>query len=137
MSQFRIEPRFSETDAYGVINCTALPVWFEEARIALFRVLNPGLQRETWNLMLKKFDVDVLRPILHDAPVDITTGIERVAGSTMEVLQLARQRGEDVATMRTLMVYCDRQTLSPIQIPGDVKTRLLEYRVSDEAQDVE
>lgn len=133
MFTFKIEPRFSETDALGHINNTSLPVWFEEARTDLFRIFNPSLKRETWNLILKKYEVEMLNQIVHGKPVTIETGIQRIGGSSFVVHQKASQNGLDVAIGESLMVYFDYKTLSPIQIPGEIKQRLLEHTLEPEA----
>lgn len=133
MFTFNIEPRFSETDALGHINNTALPIWFEEARADLFRIFNPSLKRETWNVILKRYEVEMLNPIVHGRTVVIETGIQRIGGSSFVVHQKAAQNGVDVAIGESLMVYFDYKTLSPIQIPGEIKQRLLEHTVEQES----
>ena len=51
-------PRFSETDALGHINNTALPVWFEAARTPFFRFFTPDLDCNKWKLIVAKIEVE-------------------------------------------------------------------------------
>ena len=63
MFEYTITPRVADTDALGHINNTVLPCWFEEARTPLFRILNPTMAFDKWNLILARMEVDYLHQI--------------------------------------------------------------------------
>ena len=48
----KLMPRFSETDVLGHINNTALPVWFEAARVPIFKIFTPDLDPKQWKLIV-------------------------------------------------------------------------------------
>ena len=53
----KVIPRFSETDALGHINNTVLPVWFEAARVPIFKFFTPDLNPHNWKLIIAKVEV--------------------------------------------------------------------------------
>ncbi|MBI1317361.1 MAG: acyl-CoA thioesterase [Candidatus Hydrogenedens sp.] len=127
MFHFTVQPRFSETDGLGHINNTVLPVWFEEARTDLFRIFNPSLAMSSWNLILKRFDVEFVAQIWREYPVEIETVIEKIGTTSLTVVQRALQRSEPVAVGRTWLVYFDYQTHKPAPIPDDIREKLLPH----------
>jgi acyl-CoA thioester hydrolase len=128
MFMYYLQPRFSETDALGHINNSALPVWLEEARVDVFRIFNPSLQTATWNLILKKYDIEFLEQIWRTEPVEIQTSIEHIGNSSLTVLQRVRQAGKEVVRGRTVLVHFDYKTNRPAPIPEDIKKQLEEHR---------
>lgn len=124
MFTFKVLPRLSETDGLGHINNTVLPVWFEEARRDLFKLFNPDLSLNEWNLILKKYEVEILNQIKHDEFVKITTFVEHIGNSSFVVLQKAEQNGKQVAEAKTVLIYFDYKTQSTAIIPNEIKEKL-------------
>ena len=131
MFHHQIVPRFSETDALGHINNTVLPVWFEEARADVFRLFNPSLRFETWNLILRKLEIEIERQIVHGSPVEIATGIEAIGNTSTTLLQVAEQGGHRVALCRAVLVHFDYGTQKPAPIPDAIRSELEQHRVDE------
>jgi acyl-CoA thioester hydrolase len=128
-----IQPRLSETDGLRHINNTVLPAWFEEAREGIFRIFNPTLGFDTWNLILKKFEIDIVKQITRDPIVVIESGIGHIGSSSFVTVQTARQNGDVVAVGKTVLIYFDYKTQQPAPIPDAIRPKLDEHRVAEEA----
>lgn len=129
MSYFscEIEPRFCETDALGHINNTALPIWFEHARTPVFRLFNDALSLETWNLILRKMDVDFIAQIFVGRPVEVRTFIASIGNSSFVVEHEAWQSEELVARGQAVMVHFDYRQQVSAPIPEAVREQLQGY----------
>ena len=132
MFRHQIAPRFSETDALGHINNTALPVWFEEARAEVFRLFNPSLRFETWNLILRKIEIEIARQIVHGEPVEIATGVEAIGNTSTTLVQVAEQGDYRVAVCRAVLVHFDYARQKPWPIPDAIRAELEPHRVAAE-----
>jgi acyl-CoA thioester hydrolase len=131
MFHYTLQPRFSDTDGLGHISNTTLPAWLEEARTDIFRIFNPGLSLKTWNLILKKYEIDFVAQIWREYPVEIETGVETIGNSSFVVLQRVKQQGNVVATGRTVLVHFDYASGRPAPIPEDIKAQLTAHMVQD------
>ncbi len=129
MFKYKIEPRLSETDGLGHINNTVLPVWFEEARKDLFRIFNPSLEVKTWNLILKRFEVEIVNQINHTSPVTIITYIEKIGEKSLIVQQEASQDNIKVASGKTVLIHFDYSTNTASEIPKEIRDRLNKHLV--------
>jgi acyl-CoA thioester hydrolase len=128
MLSLRIEPRFSETDTLKHINNTVVPVWFEHARTPLFKLFNPNLDVNNWNLIIKRIEVEYLKQIYLDAEVEIKTYIEEIRTSSCVVAQEVWQRGDLAASGKTIMVYFDYKTQNKQPIPDSIKAQLVKLQ---------
>ena len=124
MFHYTLQPRFSETDCLGHINNAVLPVWLEEARTDLFKLFNPSLAMKTWNLILRKYEVDLIAQIWREHPIEILTSIEKIGNSSLTVLQRVRQNGQEVAVGRTVLVHFDYQSARSVPIPEEIRLLL-------------
>ncbi len=124
MLTFHLTPRYSETDALGHINNTALPVWFEEARTPIFRVFVPDLSFRSWNLILKRFEVDFRRERFHGSDVEIRTWVSHLGTSSLTVSQEAWQNGELAVTSEAVLIHFDFQARRPAPIPEAIRDQL-------------
>ena len=122
-----IEPRFCETDALGHVNNTALPIWFEHARTPFFRLFNAELKLDTWNLILKKIDVDFIAQIFLGEPVEVRSYLNHIGSSSFVVVHEAWQAGNLVAKGHAVMVHFDYQEQAKAAIPDDVRASLEAY----------
>jgi acyl-CoA thioester hydrolase len=124
MFHYTLQPRFSETDCLGHINNAVLPVWLEEARTDLFRLFNPSLAMKTWNLILRKYEVDLIAQIWREHRIEILTSIEKIGNSSLTVLQRVRQNGQEVAVGRTVLVHFDYEAARSVPIPEAIRVLL-------------
>lgn len=117
-------PRFTDCDGLGHVSNTILPVWFEEARTPLFKICNPSLKLETWNLILKRVEYELFHQIWHNQKVTIETELEQIGTTSMVVTQRAYQNDHLVASGRTVLIFFDYNTQKPSPIPGTVRGQL-------------
>ncbi|MDX1677806.1 thioesterase family protein [Arsukibacterium sp.] len=119
-----IQPRFSETDALGHINNTVFAVWFEGARIAVFRIFTPELNLKQWPLIIARVSIDYHAQTQYGEPVEIRTFISRLGGSSFDVYQEAWQNGIKCASGTTVMVQFDYQQQQAVSLSLAQKTAL-------------
>lgn len=124
MFEHTLRPRFTDCDGLGHVSNTTLPVWFEEARAPIFKIFNPSLELSSWNLIIKKFEVELHHQIWHHLPVRIETEFERIGNTSMIVLQRAYQDGQMVADGRTVLIHFDYDAQQVVPIADDVRERL-------------
>ena len=118
------QPRFSECDGLGHINNSVPPVWFEEARTELFKLFNPSLEMKTWNLILKRYDIDFRAQIWRDYPIEVETEIVKIGNTSLTVEQRAIQQGTVAVVGHTTMVHFDYKAGRPEPIPEAIKEKL-------------
>lgn len=133
MFTYTLQPRFSETDGLGHINNAVLPVWLEEARTDLFRIFNPSLDLSTWNLILKKYEIDFLAQIWRSEGITIRTSIQQIGTTSLTVLQHVVQLEKVVAVGKTVLVHFDYATARPTPIPESIRTALQPHLAPDAA----
>ena len=121
--------RFCETDALGHVNNTVMPAWFEAAREPVFKLFNPELNLQEWNLILASYKVDFMAPVFLGPTVTIKTMISRVGGASFDVLQQAWQKDKLVAEGTTTLVSYDYNTESSVKISEEIKQQLLLHPV--------
>lgn len=100
-------PRFSETDALGHINNTALPVWFEAARTPFFRFFTPDLDCNNWKLIVAKIEVEFKGELFYGQEITINSSISRIGSSSFVICQEVYQHNELCAVGHATMVRYD------------------------------
>ena len=114
-----ITPRFGDVDGLRHINNTRLPVWFELGREPFFRMFNPDMLLENWNLIMAHIDVDFLTPMTLGADIEIRTYVAEVGRTSFTVYQEAWQGGSWVPAAKPLwcIMISKRKNLSPSRTP--------------------
>jgi acyl-CoA thioester hydrolase len=123
----KLMPRFSETDVLGHINNTALPVWFEAARVPIFKIFTPDLDPKQWKLIVAKVEVTFKGELFYGQEVEIKTAIERIGSSSFMILQQAWQHGECCAEGKTVMVRYDFANKSSQPLSEEEKQQLTAF----------
>ena len=124
MFEFTLLPRLSETDGLGHINNTVLPAWFEEARRDLFKIFIPDLSMQTWNLILRKYEIEIQNQISHKDFVTITTSVSQIGTKSFTVFQETFQNGDPVASASSVIIYFDYSKGKTAEIPQALKKKL-------------
>ncbi|WGL15535.1 thioesterase family protein [Microbulbifer bruguierae] len=130
MFTYQVEPRFSETDALGHINNTVVPVWFEQGRTPIFKLFNPDLSLNKWNLILKKMDVDFVAQIYLYSPVEIRTSLRAVGNTSLTIHQEVWQKDQLVAQGDCVMVHFDYENQTKAPIPQQTRAELEKHLVN-------
>ncbi|MDD2519788.1 MAG: thioesterase family protein [Kiritimatiellae bacterium] len=122
-----VTPRFGDVDGLRHINNTRLPLWFELGREPLFRLFNPGMQLDNWNLIMAHIDVDFIVPMGLGADIEIRTAVAKIGTTSFTVSQEAWQNGEMGARGSAVVVHYDFRNRRPLPIPEDIRTKLKEH----------
>ena len=125
-------PRFSDTDALGHINNTVMPVWFEGARAAVFRLFIPDLDPDKWQLIIAKITVNYHGQLFYGQEVEIRTYISRIGGASFDVYQELWQHGEKCVSGTAAMVNFDYQAQASKKIPDDIRAQLMLHLYNEE-----
>lgn len=119
-----ITPRFGDIDGLRHVNNTVIPGWFEQARNPVYRIFNPEFAFEGWNLILARYEIDFVRPLVIAGDVTIRTWVSRVGTSSFEVGQDAAQAGAICTHGKTVLVHYDFREGRPRAIPQAIRDQL-------------
>jgi len=122
-----ITPRFGDIDGLRHVNNTVIPGWFEQARNPIYRIFNPEFAFEGWNLILARYEIDFVRPLVINGDVTVRTWVSRIGTSSFEIGQEALQGGELCTRGTTVLVHYDFSTSRPVPIPDAIRERLREH----------
>ncbi|NOU53043.1 acyl-CoA thioesterase [Pseudoalteromonas sp. JBTF-M23] len=125
----KLMPRFSETDVLGHINNTVLPVWFEAARVPIFKIFTPDLNPHQWKLIVAKVEVVFKGELFYGQEVEIKTAIEHIGSSSFVILQQAWQHGQCCAEGKTVMVRYDFAAKGAQSLSEDERAQLTTFMV--------
>ena len=129
MFYFELQPRFSDTDALGHISNTTLPVWFEQARMPLFRIFHPTLDVKAWPLIIARVEIDFVAQSFWHLPVEVRTGVGKVGNSSFQVVQEAWQDGKQIARGKAVLIHFDYETEKSVPISEEIRSQLTEHAI--------
>mgnify|MGYP006156525859 FL=1 len=124
MWQEVITPRFSDTDALGHINNTVFAVWFEGARLPVFKIFTPELNLQHWPLIVASVKLDYHAQTHYGSEVELRTFISRIGGSSFDVYQEAWQGGIKTVSGTAVMVQFDYTSNKAVAISTAQRTQL-------------
>lgn len=124
MWQEVITPRFSDTDALGHINNTVFAVWFEGARLPVFKIFTPELNLQQWPLIVASVKLDYHAQTHYASEVELRTYISRIGGSSFDVYQEAWQNGVKTVSGTTVLVQFDYSANKAMPISAGQKHHL-------------
>lgn len=117
-------PRFSDTDALGHINNTVFAVWFEGARLPVFKIFTPELNLQHWPLIVASVKLDYHAQTHFGSEVELRTFISRIGNSSFEVYQQAWQNGVNTVSGTAVMVQFDYVVSKAKAITAEQKQQL-------------
>ena len=113
---------FEDTDAGGMAYHAAYLRWAERARTEALREAGlphqEMMERHGVILVVRRVEVQYVRPARLDDAVTVETRVLAVRGVTILLDQRARKGGADLAVMRVELACLDRTDLRPRRIPG-------------------
>lgn len=124
MNDFKLKPRFKDTDALGHINNASYLTWFEEARRPVFELFIPDLDPKKWSLILARVEIDYVAQGNYHKDAVIQTWVEKIGNSSFVLLQEASQENGVVCRGKAYLVHFDYKTQKSVPIPQDIKTKL-------------
>ncbi len=107
MWQEVITPRFADTDALGHINNTVFAVWFEGARLPVFKIFTPELNLQHWPLIVASVKLDYHAQTHYGSDVELRSFISRIGSSSFDVYQEAWQNGIKTVSGTAVLVQFD------------------------------
>ncbi|AMA75025.1 esterase [Thermus parvatiensis] len=116
-----VQVRFRDLDALGHVNNAVYLTYFEVARVAYFS----RLERD-WvgrgHFILARAEVDFLRPIHLEDPVEVGVRVVRIGRSSFDMEYRVEVRGEEAARGRTVQVWLEGG--SPAPLPEAIRERI-------------
>jgi acyl-CoA thioester hydrolase len=120
--------RFSDCDALGHVNNAKYFTYFEEARSELFRIFNPELDIQSWNLIVASTRCDFLREVIYAQKISVYTWISRVGTSSFEVEHAIQdEQGLCVARGKATLLAYDFEQKKPTAVSEEIRSALLEH----------
>ena len=124
MITWEIEPHISETNATGHIDNATVPVWLERARSPVYRIFNPDLSPRSWNMIIKRMEVDFIRQIHYQDKITINSSVSEIRNTSFSVVQEIFQNKELVARSNVVLVYYDYEKQQKKEIPAPARHQL-------------
>lgn len=109
-----LTPRFSDTDAMGHINNTAVTQWLEAGRLDFY--IN-HLATSTPKV-LRRIEVDYEREMSFRNEALIRTGVERLSNKTITLRQEILQNGKCCVKALVVECYFDPKTRTATDMPA-------------------
>lgn len=131
MLELSLTPNFRDIDGLRHVNNTMLPVWFEQARLPLYKICNPAMSFEQWNLILAHIDVDFMDPMRFGSDVTIRSWVVKIGTSSFTVRQEAWQDGRRCARGTTVVVHYDFEAGKPEPLPAPYRIELAAHLESE------
>jgi len=121
-----IVPRIPETDALGHINNNVLSVWFDVARVPIYRYFTPDLVGDEWKLIIARTEIDFIRQIFLEGDVEIRSVVSRIGNSSFDVSQTAFQNEKICAKCKATWLHFDFGNQKSATIPDNIRQKLKE-----------
>lgn len=131
MYSMTVVPRFGEIDGLRHVNNTKLPEWFEGARMEIYRLFQPELSFDNWDLIMASISVDFHAQMYLGAPVEIRTWIKRLGNSSFTTYHEAWQEGVLGASGEAVIVRYDFAGKHSLPIPEEIRAKLSEHLKPD------
>jgi len=119
-----ITPRLGDTDLFGHINNTVIPVWFESARKPIFEMFVPDLSVNRIPLILLHLEVDFLAETFWHTDVEILSGIEKTGNSSATLIQELWQNGHCSARGKSVFAHYSPELKKSVPLTEEQKTAL-------------
>jgi acyl-CoA thioester hydrolase len=125
MHSYPFQVRFSECDGLGHVNNTVYFVYMEEARTDLFRIFNPSLDLNRWNLIIASATCDFRKQATYADKLVVHTYLSKVGSSSMVVEhKIMDEHMEMVAEGKAVMVFFDYEQQKTAPIPESIRSEL-------------
>ncbi|MDA4129023.1 MAG: acyl-CoA thioesterase [Thaumarchaeota archaeon] len=126
--------RLSETDAKGVVYYAQYFVYFDVARLELFRHLllrHDVLRKTHQKFAAAEAECKYVESARFDEVLELNVGVSRIGRSSITFLHKVKRvkDGRTIATGRVVDVLLDARS-RPAELPEIVKTRLNKYVVA-------
>lgn len=124
MRSITIRPRFSETDALGHINNTAVAVWFEAGRVEYIDDLLANIHGGAPSWVMATQTLDYVAENFFGSDVRVDVAITRVGNSSFSVACRMYQNDKLTVKASSVLVYIDGQSRKSSPLPDDMRALL-------------
>jgi len=124
MLKLIITPRFCDIDGLGHVNNTRISEWFDEAILPIYRVFNPELDFDKWNIILARVEIDYVKQLRLNTPVEIRSVISKIGNTSFTVQNEVWQNNELRTKGAIVAVHFDFKNQQPVPIPDDIRNIL-------------
>ncbi|MEI6499619.1 MAG: thioesterase family protein [Armatimonadota bacterium] len=122
-----VTPRFGDVDGLRHITNTRLPEWFEGARTPIYRLFQPDLSFDHWDLILAALSIDFHAQMYLGKDIEIRTWLKRVGNSSFTTYHEAWQDGVLGASGEAVIVRYEFAEKRPLPIPEEIRAALQEH----------
>lgn len=119
-----VTPRFGDVDGLRHITNTRLPEWFEGARMPIYRLFQPDLSFDNWDLIMAAISVDFHAQMYLGKDIEIRTWIKRLGNSSITTYHEAWQDGVLGASGEAVVVRYDFVEKRSLPIPDEIREEL-------------
>jgi acyl-CoA thioester hydrolase len=120
--------RFSECDSLGHVNNTNYFIYFEESRKDIFRIFNPHLSIDNWNLIVASTQCDYIREIGYAQKITVYTWISRIGTSSFTIDHAIRDEANQwVARGKAVLASFDFETKKSVPLTEEIQECLLTH----------
>ena len=123
-----IRPRFCDTDAFGHINNTVIPVWFLEAREPVLRLFAPQGDMTAGGMAVVRIEVDYMEEIHFGEDVEVRTTVAHIGNSSFRLAQEVCQQGRCRARGLSTLVHFNPQDRRADPIPEEIRAQLAKHQ---------
>lgn len=117
--------RFGECDGLGHVNNVTYYDYMEDARIDVFRLFNPSLDLNTWNMIVASTRCDYLQQVTYAEKLTVYTWFSKIGNSSFMVEHvLCNEQGDFVARGQATMIAYDYTHKKPTPLWKEVREKL-------------
>lgn len=121
--------RFGECDGLGHVNNGTYFTYMEDARMDIFRLFNPTLDLEQWNLIVASTRCDFLEQVTYGEKLSVFTWISHLGNSSFVVDHaLQNDAGQWVARGQATMIAYDYAAKRSTPLWNEVRESLEQHR---------
>ena len=116
----RIEPRFAETDAMGIIHHASYLPWFEETRVALLAAAGhpyDEIRAAGLDIAVVELFTSYPRPVRFGCPVSVGAAVHELRRSSFEIHYVVCQDGAPCTLGITVHACVDHASGRAVRVP--------------------
>lgn len=129
--KWQVKVRANETDGLGHVSNISYFIYFEEARIELFRLMGTPLEMEEWQFIVAATSCDFKQQAYFDEVLTIDTTVQKIGNSSFHLFHEVKNERGLIATGKAVVVHFDFEKQKPEPIPDDMRYKLEQYMNTD------
>lgn len=123
-----VQVRFGECDGLGHVNNVTYFTYMEDARMDIFRLFNPSLEVEQWNLIVAGTRCDFLAQVKYAEVLTIETWISKIGTSSFVVDHLIKNANNiPVARGQATLIAYDYATQRAVAVTSEIRQKLNDH----------